>query len=320
MKRSTSSLWVILAAIVSACATVACIGLWHSSATGEKKSDGREQYVARMRGGLSEVEFAAPDSPPGAARAEVESLARVIRKRSGTDLSRATKDRLAELEERTLRGDLRPVTASEFAAVLTQSLLERVAGLSDDEVARAIESTRGFNAPDLPEEFSRGRSNVRIRANWGGPKVSDALVAQVRTFRDQVASGDAAFRLLVSGFINKEVETRAQLLQEALPNQFKRKSGALTGASNLTLTPVQAILVAYSVISDDYLLDNEANLRRDMKGIRNFRAKRAGRFPDPEGYFAYGTNGFLYSSPLDLLMDEQAVGRMLQLSEERSTR
>jgi len=44
------------------------------------------------------------------------------------------------------------------------------------------------------------------------------------------------------------------------------------------------MLVAYSVISDDYLLDNEANLRKYMKGIRDFRAKRAGRFPDPEGY------------------------------------
>jgi hypothetical protein len=313
-------LWVVAAAILSACATVASIGLWHSSATGEKKSDGREQYVARMRGGLSEVEFAAHNSPPGAARAGVESLARVIRKRSGVDLSQATKDRLAALEERTLRGELRPVTASELAAVLTQSLLERVAALSDDEVARAIESARGFNAPDLPEEFSRGRSNVRIRASWGGPKVSDALTAQVKTFRDQAAAGDGAFKLLASGFINREVETRAQLLQEALPNQFRRKSGPLTGASNLTLTPTQAVLVAYSVISDDYLLDNEANLRKDMRGIRDFRAKRSGRFPDPEGCFAYGTNGYLHSSPLDLFMDEQTVVRMLQLSEERSAR
>jgi hypothetical protein len=320
VKRPTSSLWVVSAAILSACATVASIGLLHSSATGEKKSDGREQYVARMRGGLSEVEFVAPNSPPGAARAEVESLARVIRKRSGADLSQATKERLAALEELTLRGGARPITASEFAAVLTQSLVERVGGLSDDEVARAIESARGFNAPDLPEEFGRGRSNVRIRESWGGPKVSDALTAQVRDFRDQAASGDAAFKLLTSGFINREVETRAQLLQEALPNQFKRKSGALTGASNLSLTPVQAILVAYSVISDDYLLDSEANLRKYMREIRDFRAKRAGRFPDPEGYFAYGTNGYLHSSPLDLFMDEQTVGRMLQLTEERSAR
>ncbi|HEX8686721.1 MAG TPA: hypothetical protein VF736_12465 [Pyrinomonadaceae bacterium] len=109
MKPPRPSLWVVLAAVLSASATVAAVGLWHSSATtGEKASDGRRQYVARMHGGLSEVEFAAHGSPPGVVRAEVNSLARVIRTRSGADLSQAAKDKLEALEGRTLRGEARP--------------------------------------------------------------------------------------------------------------------------------------------------------------------------------------------------------------------
>lgn len=150
--------------------------------------------------------------------------------------------------------------------------------------------------------------------------MGDGLTARIKDFRDKAASGDATPGLLISGFVNREVETRARLLQEALPNRFARKSAGLTGASNLTLTPVQATLLAYSVISDDYLLDSEANLRKYMKQVREFRAKRAPGFPGPAGHFAYGSNGYLHSAPLDIFMDEQTTHRMLRLVEERSAR
>lgn len=132
MKRPASSSWVVLAAILSAGGAVAGIGLWRSSAVGENAPEARAQYIARIRGGLSEVEFAAPGGTAGDARRAVNSLARVIHSRSGVELSRATRERLAALEEQALRGDARLITAGQLAGVLTQSISERVATLSDD--------------------------------------------------------------------------------------------------------------------------------------------------------------------------------------------
>src|ERR1043166_3059462 len=34
-------------------------------------------------------------------------------------------------------------------------------------------------------------------------------------------------------------------------------------------------------------------------------------FPSPDGHRAYGVNGYLFSSPLDLMFDEQTVNRQI---------
>jgi hypothetical protein len=34
-------------------------------------------------------------------------------------------------------------------------------------------------------------------------------------------------------------------------------------------------------------------------------------FPSPDGHRAYGVNGYLFSSPLDLMFDEQTVNHLL---------
>ncbi len=303
---------LLMALFVSA--IVAGTNLWHSSADNDSQ-DGRGQFVARLRDGLGDVSFSTPSSSPGKVRSSVKSVAGFMKRRSGLTLSHASESRLSELEERAVGGNARRLSASDLSTILTQAVYERIASLTDQEIEQAVEATRGFDAPDLPDAYKGGRSNIKIRASWGGPKVTESLTTQVRHFRSQAQSGDVTLKLLLGNFVSKEVESRARLLNEALPSEFIQR-GALQSSSTVELTPAQAFLIAYSVVSDDPLLDSEANLHKQLHRVRAARAKHAGHYPSPEGHFAYGTNGYLYSSPLGLLLNEQTVNRLLQLVEE----
>jgi hypothetical protein len=305
---------------VLGCAIVAGLNLWHSVATKPSAADHRREYVGRVRDGLSEVRFASAGSSRGEVRASIQSLAHFIRKRSGVDLSPAAIAKLAAMEERVLNGDAHRISGSDLGAILSQSGNERVAELTDPEIDHAVETLRGFDAPDLPDSYRRGRDIIYIRADRGGPKVSEKVVTTLRSFRDQAKVGDASFKYLMGSFVSKEVDARVRLMNEAAPEQF---AGGLDSfnAFDVKLTPSQALLVAYSVVSDDHLLDSEANQHKYLDVIRGFRAKNSGgMYPGPEGHFAFGTNGYLYSAPLDLFMGDRSTDRLLQLIEERSAK
>lgn len=304
---------VLLMALFVA-AIVAGTNLWHSSAD-ENFDDGRRQLVARLRDGMGDLSFSTPSSSPDKVRSSAESLAGFIKKRSGLTLSPASESRLRDLEERAVGGNARRLSASDLSAILTQVVYDRIAALTEREIDQAVETMRGFDAPDLPDAYKGGRSNIKIRASWGGPKVTESLTAQVRHFRAQAQNGDVTLKLLLGNFVSKEVESRSRLLNEALPSEFIQR-GASKSSSTIEVTPAQAFLIAYSVVSDDPLLDSEANLKKQLHRVRAIRAKHAGHYPPPDGHFAYGTNGYLHSSPLGILLNEQTVNRLLQLVEE----
>jgi hypothetical protein len=314
MKNKTALPGKIVLMALFVCAVVAGTNLWRSSA-GDNSKDMREQYIARLRDGLSELDFATPSDVPGQSHSSVRTLTKYIHRRSGLALSRTAQARLLALEEKTSKGTARRLPAGKLDTIITQAMCERIAALTDQEIDSAIEVMRGFDAPDLPGSYRGGRSHIKIRASWGGPKVGENLMARMRYFREQAKNGDTALRLLLGGFISKEVESRARLLNEALPPRFVQ-GGALKSSSTTEVTPAQAFLVVYSVVSDDPLLDSEVNLQKQLQHIRASRAKYAGHYPSSDGHRAYGTNGYLHSSPLDILLNEQTIDRLLQLIEE----
>lgn len=317
-KSLTRALLKVAVMALFVCAVIAGTNLGNSAATDRRADDGRRQHVARLRDGVGELRLPSSDSSPGQVRASVNHLAHYVSKRSGLRLSGAAKDRLAALEERTLGGHARRVSTGELEVILTQVIVERVAALTDQEIDQAIESLRGFNARDLPAAY-RKRPYIKYRASWGGPKVTPEVVEQAKSFRDQARRGDATFTFLLRGFVGKEIDTRARLLNEAAPAQFPQ--GIADSPSSTQLTPAQALLVAYSVLSDDHLLDTEANHEKNLRLTRDSRAKLAGGYyPGHEGQFAYGDNGYLHASPVGLFLDESSVARLLQLVEERSAR
>ena len=49
-----------------------------------------------------------------------------------------------------------------------------------------------------------------------------------------------------------------------------------------------------------------------MDAKQKYWAKELGKpFPSPDGQHAYGVNGYLFSSPLDLFFDDQNVNSLL---------
>ena len=112
------------------------------------------------------------------------------------------------------------------------------------------------------------------------------------------------------------METRVSKLSEASPDGFT-KGGRDTETASLQFSPLQVVLIAYSVVSDDNLLDSVANRRKYMKAVQDWHTRKFGHYQDPEPYKPYGVNGYDHSSPVDLFLDEASVDRLLTLMEQR---
>lgn len=297
------------------CAAVVAVGVWRASAAKkDEKNDGKRRYHARIRDGVGrEVESAGGNSP-AQIRHAVDSVTKFIEKRSGVSVSQATKNRLAALEERVQSGNGRRLTVDSFSSALSATVLERLASLNDEQIAHMDDVLRGFNAPDMPKEFSRTYQLPQGYASLGIPP--EKTIARMKAVRDQLGT---PFGEPLAGMFTQTVQYhvrgKMQNLAEAVPEQFGNlwdlANDNESVAADAGFSPLQAFLVAYSMMSNDYMGYSEANLRKFMNLNRDASAKRFGHFPNPEGHRAYGVNGYLFSTPLDLFFDEPTVNRFL---------
>jgi hypothetical protein len=280
-----------------------------------QKAEARRKYNARVRDGVgTEVEFA-HDSSPAQIRAAVNSVAKFVESRSGVSLGEGTKERLAVLEAKVQSGAGRRLTLDTYSAALSATVLERFSSLTDVEIAQMDETLRGFKAPDIPEKFDH---SFRLPQGFVSIGISpEKNIGRLKVMRDQLNSPTRdVWADIVGEKVLYYVRGKAQNLAQAVPEQFgnlwdatddRESSGAAAG-----FTPLQALLFAYSLVSDDGLDYGQANLRKNMDAEQKYRAKELDRpFPSPDGRHAYGVNGYLFSSPLDLFFDDQNVNRLL---------
>jgi hypothetical protein len=298
------------------CAVVLAVGLWRSSADKkDEKAEGKRRYNARLRDGVGrEVESASGDSPAQIRRA-VDSVTKFIEKRSGVSVGEATKNRLAALEERVHSGNGRRLTVNAFGSALSAAVLERLASLNDEQIAHVDDTLRGFNAPGMPKNFSR---TFQLPLGYASILVPpEKTIGRLKAVRDQLGTPGGE---IIAGMITQTVQYNArgaaQNLAEAVPEQFGNlwdvANDRESAAADAGFTPLQAFLVAYSFVSKDPLDYSQANLRKLMEWDQKSRTETLGQpFPSPEGHRAYGVNGYLSSSPLDLFFDEQTVNRFL---------
>lgn len=294
---------------------------WHSSATQSNQSAAnKQQFYARIRDGVGrEVQLAAPSDSPENVRASVNSVDNFIFKRSGAKLSGRTKTRLAEMEARALSGASRRITGAELNDILATTALERLSTLTNQEIAHVDDTLRGFNAPDLPKKYRR--LDLIPRAGLLLPMSSEKFIGRMKEMRDQVtAGGNEIFRGMAHEAVEDNARNRVKLLSDAVPEKFGGARDVVNDKEGSAgITPLQAVLIAYSVASEDFLCDSESNLNKRMKAIQANLTKLNGQnFPSPDGHFAYGANGYLVSSPLDLSFDERTVNILLDHIEERS--
>jgi hypothetical protein len=239
--------------MVLMCGAILSAAFWRSAALkNDKSTEDRQRYVASLREGLSEIQFASATSSRSDVGASIESLASFVHRRSGVDLGEAAKTTLAKMEGDVLKGRSRSLSVNDVSATLVDWIHERISTLTDQELDRGIETLRGFDSPDLPSRFKGGRAYMHPRANIAVP-ATEKLATQIRSFRDQAAAGDEAFSSLLSSFVRPDIEKKAQLLIEALPERIGAGATASSQRSK-TFTPIQAVLLAYSFVSDDNLL------------------------------------------------------------------
>jgi hypothetical protein len=274
-----------------------------------RKSRGAPQYHARIRDRVGREVELAYGSSPGQIRVAVNSVTKFVETRPGVSLGEATKERLAALEANVQSGNGHRLTLDTFSAALSATVLERFSSLTDEEIAQTDESLRGFTAPDMPENFDRSFKLPQGFVSIGNPPEKN--IARLKVMRDQLKS--PARDVWADIFREKvlyNVRGKAENLAEAVPEQFgnlwdtaddRESSGAAAG-----FTPLQAFLFAYSMVSDDRLDYGQANLRKSMEAKQKYWAKELGRpFPSSDGKHAYGVNGYVFSSPLDLFFDAE---------------
>lgn len=300
--------------------TVAAVSVWRSSALkADKQAEAKRQFHERIRDGVGrEVQFASAGDPPGRVHSSVNSVDNFIFKRSGVKLSGPTKNRIAEMEQRTLNGEAKRLTVSELNDVLTETAFEQLGRLTDEEILHIDDTLRGFKAPDLPKRFGRRAINLPGQSILIS---SERFMAQLRAMRDQTNTPlGEVLKAATHREIQKNVHRQIRDLSDAVPEKFIGAWDTTNDREGDTgVTPLQAVLIAYSVAGSDLLIDSETNLTKRMKYTRDGFSRQFGEnYPSSEGHFAYGVNGYLTSTPLDLVFDEQTINRMLDHIQERS--
>lgn len=306
-----------------ACAAVLGTSAWRQSryvraiepSSQQEKAEARRKYNARVRDGVgSEVKLASGTSP-AQIRVAVNSVTKFVETRSGVSLGEATKERLAALEWKVQSGNGRRLTLDAFSAAISTTLLDRFSSLTDEEIAQMDETLRGFSAPDMPLNFDRSFKLPQGFVSIGIPPEKN--IGRLKVIRDQLNTPTRD--VWVDMFREKilyNVRGKAQNLAEAVPEQFGNlwdtTNGRESSDTTAGLTPLQAFLLAYSLVSDDRLDYGQPTLRKSMEAKQKYWAKELGQpFPSPDGRHAYGVNGYLFSSPLDLFFGEQNVNRLL---------
>jgi hypothetical protein len=195
-------------------------------------------------------------------------------------MSEETKERLVGLEQDTL-GKGRRINAEELTEAITDTLAERIAALTDRDIS--------FAAHTLHKDGDL----MALRADGKFAATAREFKAMAEDFRDQCRNGDKEAREGLRLVVSDEVDDRLTLFSEATPDKFG-------GAKEKGVTPLQALLVTYSIISDDRLEGSQADLEKAATGL----AKRTGRK-------AFGVNGFRFSTPVNLVFNRETTARLL---------
>ena len=273
------------------------IAVWNVSRQPAKASAQDKQHLNKqLRKGVgSEVQFA---SMPDRTSEAVASAADFIYWRSGLEMSDETKKKLAYAESNVLTGASQRISVSELTDSMTTLVVERLATLTDEEIRWVAEVSSDAN----------GQMRSRADGKWGVLNKKQ-LTQQAKAGREWSQRGDFALRDALHSMLEGEVNDRVSTLSAALPEQFGQ-------AGDEGLTPTQALLIAYSVATDDQLTDSRSDIQQAVVQQRidtgetrekKKKLKVSGR--------PYGPNGFLHPSAPQLFFTKASVDKLLNLSE-----
>jgi hypothetical protein len=290
---------LVLAGLIFLAVAAVGAALWGASARQTKSAGipqdvGKERFYQQLRKGVgSEVRFATAKSSRTEIRSSVDSVADFIYQRSSLRMSAETKQQIEGAESSVLNGTRSRISLDQLSDTFVEILVSRLATLSDDEANLAINTFRAT---------PNGEITSRASAKWGLLSRSE-FTKQISAGREWSHRGDQALRAVLRKMVTEEVADRVTNLRAALPEQFGR-------INTDGVTPLQAVVIGYSVVTDDPLSDSQGDLNALVAQQRMLAYRQRGE----TGYSgrAYGPYGELFSSPAQLFFDKRAVNKLLE--------
>ena len=324
MEQNQYSIWPrVILMLIFAAGSLSMLGAQASLVRSPNQQKGLDELRVMTRDGLGrEVTLALPGATPDQSRAAVTAVRRFVRGRSGLDMGDEIENRLAEMEAITLSAHARRISPDELTDLMTKTLLERVRRLKDEEITRAATLMGCKDCEQveaLPDDVL-----VMLRASGEATVSAKAAINIIKRIRDQGVITSALLPMvsLARTGVAMQVNRRLIAFSYSLPEQW-------SNVEREGLTPLQAYLVAYSVAADDPLWYSQSNLQSVMKHVEELR-QPAGessdslRHPSPSlnshlsQRNAYGDNGYIFPTPLSLILDKETTTHLLDHIEERS--
>lgn len=287
MKKRTFFLSVLTASLALG-VTVAGVGLRGTISAAQNNP--RQASVAGVRRVFTESEsrLMLADSLETAQR-NTQAINAIVSRRAGLRFGDDALALLNQAEVRYAATGKATVTAADLSGLLTEIAIERVAAMGDAEIEATLNTMRGFRTEKTPNG-TLPEGQILLRP-WG----PTASLEKARAYLRKAKSPSE--RAFVTDFarlaITNEVENRIKLFEAAQPEVWSAKR----------ITPTQAAILTYSVLSGDQFILNSDELDRQMRGIQRRYAEKQNLAVTIEGRQPYGTNGVLYGSPLNLFDD-----------------
>lgn len=283
-----------------------CVLGWQTNFAQAKNYE--EEFHREIGNALAEINLPTTNNP-AETNAVADNLANFIFYRSGVQLSQANKDLLRELEEKSWQQSKR-INRGYLTRILSDIAIEKITKATDADINYIAKNLGGFDAPDLPESFKKGNKTLMLRASGAGYIEEEEFIEQAKVLRDTIKSNKIVQSFIVSA-IEREIGDRINFLAKASPKYF--------GSSRSDLTPAQAVLVTYAIITDDFPAGNQKELQQKMEDLQKIFSRLNNQsYPSPHGHRAYGANGYLFSTPANLLLDDAAVAKILNGIKEKA--
>lgn len=293
---------------------IAIGGMFFWKAVSTSGNSNEQEFHQGIRNALSEISF--PDNNSAVAiNSATNNLSNFIYYRSGVQLNRTNKNLLAQNEQSAWTNSKR-ITKTDLAQILTDVSFEKLVTLTDADINNMAETLRGFNpSGGLPSSHQSLRSEVKVRADGEGAMLPNQFINELKSTRDTFIQGTSSkeIDMTKTAFYNRmlvEISERIDYLKAADPEFF--------GGTNGDVTPLQAMLLTYSVITDDMIVGNQSELQQKETELQQLAAEYGTEpYPSSQGYKAYGLNGYIYSSPTNLLMDDSTTNKILTLIKQK---
>lgn len=291
-------------AVFLSCAFAVLVVLLASQSQPAKSITGLEKFKDDVRMGLAEIDL--PQSPDESEiDAGVRRFADFVYYRSGLKISDANLSLLGK-QELVSQMSYTGVSRRKLSRHIASNALSRLPKLTDAEIDYIAENLRGFYFPGLPEGYRKGRSTITLRGDGRGRMDLENFRSEFRVVRD--SGVNLIMRQVIAYEIDNEFSNKLRFLASVDPVLF--------GNAESRLTPLQALLVVYSIAAEDPLAYDRDGLEQRMRSLQEGLYRIAGTsWPDPKNYRAYGENGYLRGSPVKLLLDDATIAGILELFE-----